>query len=242
MLPHARVILDTRYVDNGQVITAGGVSSGIHCALHLIARIKGNEVAEATASIMDVKDWKRENGVDHYTPGTFEGEMVNLAADYLDSGQFRPAADLMESAVKRYPHSVFAYILLRKAFIGLGRAVPAAESAFLQLVDSGKYAEADSLFSAGNKAFPGWPLFGEQAMNAAGYVKIQEKDYTSALRIFTLNSRAYPDSYNTWDSMAEAYMDLGDRGNAIFYYKKSLELNPGNGNARNFLKKLGVEL
>jgi Tfp pilus assembly protein PilF len=49
----------------------------------------------------------------------------------------------------------------------------------------------------------------------------------------------YPNSYNTYDSLAEAYMDNGDKDLAISnYQKKSLELNPNNMNAVEKLKKL----
>ena len=37
-----------------------------------------------------------------------------------------------------------------------------------------------------------------------------------------------PGSYNTWDSLAEAYMDPGDKELAILNYRKSLEVNAKN--------------
>ena len=52
------------------------------------------------------------------------------------------------------------------------------------------------------------------------------------------NTEDFPQSGNAWDSLAEAYMDNGDKGRAIQYYQKSLELNPANDNARQMIKKL----
>lgn len=43
--PMATVVDDRRWVDNGRIITAAGVSSGIDATLHLIARLHGAEVA-----------------------------------------------------------------------------------------------------------------------------------------------------------------------------------------------------
>jgi D-alanyl-D-alanine-carboxypeptidase/D-alanyl-D-alanine-endopeptidase len=50
----------------------------------------------------------------------------------------------------------------------------------------------------------------------------------------------YPNSFNTYDSLAEAYMERGDREAAIQNYRKSLALNPDNTNAVQMLKKLGA--
>lgn len=45
-----------RWVDDGEVITAGGLSSGIAMALHLVDRLAGRSLAEATARQIDY-DW-----------------------------------------------------------------------------------------------------------------------------------------------------------------------------------------
>ena len=49
-----------RFVDNGRVATAGGLTSGIDMALHIVARYFGNEVATRTASYMEYSSeaWK----------------------------------------------------------------------------------------------------------------------------------------------------------------------------------------
>ncbi len=59
-----------------------------------------------------------------------------------------------------------------------------------------------------------------------------------AIQVFEMNSRLYPESFNTWDSLAEAYMKKGNNKKAIKYYKKSLALNSKNDNARKMLGKI----
>jgi len=49
---------------------------------------------------------------------------------------------------------------------------------------------------------------------------------------------AYPGSANACDSLGEAYMKSGRNDLAIESFKKSLLLDPGNGNARKMLEKL----
>lgn len=46
-----------------------------------------------------------------------------------------------------------------------------------------------------------------------------------------MNTEDHPNSWNAYDSLAEAYMDHGDINLAIKYYRKSLDLNAGNTNA-----------
>jgi transcriptional regulator GlxA family with amidase domain len=47
-----------RVVDAGDIITCGGVTAGIHLALHLVARLAGEELAIMTARRME-HDWTR---------------------------------------------------------------------------------------------------------------------------------------------------------------------------------------
>jgi transcriptional regulator GlxA family with amidase domain len=47
--PRVRVVRSERFVDNGKIVTAGGVSAGIDGALHVVERLHGREAAEWTA-------------------------------------------------------------------------------------------------------------------------------------------------------------------------------------------------
>lgn len=71
-----------------------------------------------------------------------------------------------------------------------------------------------------------------------GYEALQDYDVERAITLFKLNVLAFPDAWNTYDSLAEAYLSRGDRELAIEYYEKSLELNPDNVNATEILKQL----
>ena len=51
--PACRVRRDMRYVDTGRVITSAGVSAGIDMALHVVARLHGDDVARETARYME---------------------------------------------------------------------------------------------------------------------------------------------------------------------------------------------
>jgi imidazolonepropionase-like amidohydrolase len=80
--------------------------------------------------------------------------------------------------------------------------------------------------------------FSEQELNSTGYQLIRLKRYKDAIEVFKLGVEVYPQSYNTYDSLAEAYMDDGQKDLAIQNYRKSLELNPGNKNGLKMLQQL----
>jgi Flp pilus assembly protein TadD len=80
----------------------------------------------------------------------------------------------------------------------------------------------------------------EDELNALGYQLVQANKLELAIRIFQLNVEAYPNSGNTYDSLGEAYMDDGNKPQAIANYKRSLQLTPGNNNAIKMLQKLNA--
>jgi CubicO group peptidase (beta-lactamase class C family) len=80
--------------------------------------------------------------------------------------------------------------------------------------------------------------FGEPELNSLGYQLLQERKLKEAVEIFKLNVEVYPQGFNTYDSLGEAYMVSGNNELAIQNYKKSLELNPKNTGATEMLKRL----
>ncbi len=82
--------------------------------------------------------------------------------------------------------------------------------------------------------------FDENELNSLGYQLIRSKKFKEAIRVFQLNVEAYPQSSNVYDSLAEGYMDDGNKLPAIANYQKSLELNPKNRGAVEMLRKLNA--
>ena len=81
--------------------------------------------------------------------------------------------------------------------------------------------------------------FTEIETNALGYRLMATNRLDAAIEVFKLNVEYYPKSFNTYDSLGEAYKNKGEKDLAIVNYKKSLELNPQNTNATKMLGEMG---
>ncbi|RCU52878.1 DJ-1/PfpI family protein [Corallincola holothuriorum] len=59
LAPDAKICHQSRFVDNGQLITSAGISAGIDMSLHMVARLFGPLAAKATADYMEYA-WQAE--------------------------------------------------------------------------------------------------------------------------------------------------------------------------------------
>ncbi|MDX2444875.1 MAG: transglutaminase domain-containing protein [Bacteroidales bacterium] len=78
----------------------------------------------------------------------------------------------------------------------------------------------------------------ESTLNALGYELYTEGHKEEAIEVLKWNVEAYPESWNVYDSLGEAYMKNGQKDLAIQNYKKSLELNPENDNGKKMLEEI----
>ena len=61
--PRTVVHENTRFVDNGTIITTAGISAGIDGSLHLVSRLLGSEAAAGVARYMEYDNWKPNAGL-----------------------------------------------------------------------------------------------------------------------------------------------------------------------------------
>lgn len=83
--------------------------------------------------------------------------------------------------------------------------------------------------------------FSERECNSLGYYLMRNNRLSDAIALFTFNTEQFPCSGNVFDSLGEAYLKAGDKTKALANYRKSLELDPGNGNAANMIRKIESE-
>ncbi|MFC2096949.1 alpha/beta hydrolase-fold protein [Bacteroidota bacterium] len=80
--------------------------------------------------------------------------------------------------------------------------------------------------------------FDQREINLLGYKYLNMSKITEAIEIFKMNVILFPESANVYDSIAEAYMKQGDKKAAIKNYRKVIELDAENKNAKDMLIKL----
>jgi tetratricopeptide (TPR) repeat protein len=64
----------------------------------------------------------------------------------------------------------------------------------------------------------------EAEVNQAGYLLLGQNKVDEALALFQKNAKDHPNSWNTYDSLAEAYAAKGDKAQAATYYRKAFEM------------------
>lgn len=94
----------------------------------------------------------------------------------------------------------------------------------LDFIKSEKKREEDSAYN-----------LSEDGLNIFAYELLNAKKLNDALVIFRLNTALYPEAYNAFDSLGECLLLLGKKDEGFKAYKRSLELNPKNENARKIL-------
>ena len=83
--------------------------------------------------------------------------------------------------------------------------------------------------------------FDEAEFNMLGYRLLGQERVDEAIAVFRLNVERYPESWNVYDSLGEAYAAKGETEKAIELYRRSVELNPDNGNGIAAIERLGSQ-
>lgn len=113
--------------------------------------------------------------------------------------------------------------------------LPPTQAQFMGIIGNDGVAKAEEIYEKFKSL--GQVFFDEAVFNAIGYRFLQTGNFEDAIRIFKMNTDAYPLSANTWDSLAEACEASGRNELAIKYLKKALEVMPGDTTTSEELKE-----
>jgi dienelactone hydrolase len=169
-------------------------------------------------------------------PGVKPTQALTLAQKLDEAGKLY---ELIIYAKDDHPVSLNAEDRLRRTIDWFKnvRAMSIAQLVQKVLIERGVEAAVRHYYDL-KKTQPERYDFSERELNQLGYILLGQGQTREAIEIFKLNVAVYPQAFNTYDSLGEAYLAGGDRELAIRNYRKSLELNPQNTNARDALKKL----
>jgi Flp pilus assembly protein TadD len=108
----------------------------------------------------------------------------------------------------------------------------------LEILLDGDTSEATALYRALLESDPSAPAVAENRLNRLGYSFLAQGRADDAVAVLGLYVALYPDSSNAHDSLGEALMTTGQLEAAKTSYRRSLELNPANGNAVEMIGKI----
>ena len=168
------------------------------------------------------------------TKTNWEGTGVEPDIKTNASDALAVALEKARAAAKAYREAREAR--MREAADQLGRRMQEAESA----IKGGDALKAAALVDAILESGVEQNVLSEQAINNLGYSYLQKDQPKFAIAVFAYNVKKYPKSANVYDSLGEAYLKDGQRERAREMYRKSLELDPANENARSTIEKIGT--
>jgi len=151
-------------------------------------------------------------------------ERKTLIADVAPS--YRRTFERVEALLASDPRALDEYLAANDPLGTL------ASGALMRAAGKRSPAELAAMLRRSHEANPGSPLTEEQSLNEVGYALLGAKKNDHAIEVFRLNTELYPKSGNTFDSLGETYLALGDREAARRAYARALEVQPDYPNAK----------
>jgi len=153
-----------------------------------------------------------------------EVSLGDAANELSKGGHDADALKLLALNVEMNPKSAFAKrqhadAVIEQGYLASGAA--AGEAAYRDM--KGTYTDA---------------VVNEELLNQVGYDLLGQGKNDLAIAAFKLNIAEHPQSGNAYDSLGEAYAMIGDKKAATAAYKKAVELDPKNENAKHSLEEL----
>jgi pimeloyl-ACP methyl ester carboxylesterase len=180
-------------------------------------------------SLIQKNDYSREDGIAGY------GWMARYTLNFLDAYLKNDAE--AKAFLKKVPAENGAPQHFVVAKFRAGSGAPVSLDSFREELNHRGWDHAAEVYASIQKQDPDFKLT-EQFINQWGYELMSGKHLPEAIGVFKLNVALSPDSANVYDSLAEAYMASGQKQLSIEFYKKAIEKDPSNDNAKEKLKEL----
>jgi len=75
---------------------------------------------------------------------------------------------------------------------------------------------------------PAQSPFANEHFNDIGFQLLRAKKMDMAYKVFKLNETSYPDSWSVYHGLGQTCLMMGQKNQALEYYRKSIKLNPDN--------------
>lgn len=252
-----RSFVNARYLDMSAVYAAGFMYSTTEDLAKWDASLYTNKLLTAEYMDLFLKPHQETNEGFYYGYGWGHGELpIGTSADLATVISHDGGINGFNTRITRVVKDKILIVMLNNTGVAPLRNIENSILAVLYdkpfnepkeslaratgiLAEEGKYAEALTFFESNldNEQYD----VRESEINELGYQFMYAKNMEGAAKVFKVNMERYPNSFNVYDSYAEAMLYSGKRKQAIKYYKRSLELNPENQNGKDMLARMGVE-
>lgn len=109
---------------------------------------------------------------------------------------------------------------------------------FNDLAAAGNYDKLNDLYVKLQGQYPDLKIQEGNLNNLGLQLLFNKQTSQKGIKVLLFATQLYPQSANLFDSLAEAYLYVGNKQLAIINFKKSLQLDPGNQNAIKRLREL----
>ena len=226
-------------------------NKGAEAALSAYQKTKSGPAANYYFDLEELTDgadrlWKagkKREAIEAYKIGVAECpwsyEIHELLGDaYSVVGDSAQAASLYKRAAelnrRSYPWEIASF----EDSIRLSKGIKILSKNLQRDIDEKGIEAAVKAFNESKGTGPDSYYVDETRMNQLGYQLLRNRKTTDAIEVFKLNVQEFPKSSNVYDSLGEAYTAAGNKDLAIQNYKRSIELDPGNKNAADAVKRL----
>jgi dienelactone hydrolase len=174
-------------------------------------------------------DYEREDGITGYA------WIARYTLQFLDAYLKHDAAAM--GYLKKTPAENGAPKHFMTVDYRPAKGLPASFEAFRSELGRQGFSRAADIYAQMRKEKSDFKL-DETAVNSWGFELMADRHLPEAIDLFKLNVEIYPDSGDAFNSLGQAYMESGQKQLAVESYKKSLEKDPMNENAKEKLKEL----
>ena len=186
---------------------------------------------------------KRMNRIEAAMPLFSEAAMESLIDSQLETLDDSDAEWLVEIFIESYPQSATPYKASGFVYMHFGEQALALEEFRTALMLNPYLLDVWRTIGTTNylrllESIPDIYAVQASVLNGLGYEWLHLGEGKGAVRLFTRIVEARPDAWNVFDSLAEAYMWLGNYEKALENYQESLKQNPENTNAQLHIKRI----
>jgi len=188
--------------------------------------------------VMDVK--RNGNKLSFYIDDFTDYGLFRVQSDLYAKSENEFGTDLKNVNISFPKDSVGGISSLVLNWEGQQKILKRAPEKFklaMELLAEKKLNEAVMLIEA-NKQEYGKLAFIENLLTITGYEYLKQNKTQEAIKVFALAVELFPESWNAYDSLGEAYMKADNKELAIENYEKSVKRNPDNKSGIEALKQL----